>query len=80
VRDLEHVGTGVADLVQQGVNTFKALSDVDPLETGERQVRVGYPEQSGVVPTTEMMEMIETSRAFESNVRLSQPPGPGVGR
>jgi flagellar basal-body rod protein FlgF/flagellar basal-body rod protein FlgG len=68
-----------ADLVQQGVNTFRSLSDIDPLEAGDRQVRQGFLELSGVVPTTEMMEMIEASRAFESNVRLIQHQDQAIG-
>lgn len=68
-----------ADLVQRGVNTFSSLSDVDPLAPGQRQVRQGFLELSGVVPTTEMMEMIEASRAFESNVRLIQQQDQAIG-
>jgi flagellar basal-body rod protein FlgF/flagellar basal-body rod protein FlgG len=68
-----------ADLVQRGVNTFRSLSEVTALEPGERQVRSGYLEMSGVTPTTEMMEMIEASRAFESNVRLIQQQDQAIG-
>jgi len=32
----------------------------------------GYLEQSGVKPTSEMMEMIEASRAVEANVNMMQ--------
>ncbi len=65
--------------MQQGVNTFRALTDVDVLEPSQRQVRSGFLELSGVVPTTEMMEMIEASRAFESNVRLIQSQDQAIG-
>jgi flagellar basal-body rod protein FlgF/flagellar basal-body rod protein FlgG len=68
-----------ADLVQQGVNTFRSLSEITPVAAEERQVRSGYLELSGVVPTTEMMEMIEASRAFESNVRLIQHQDQAIG-
>jgi flagellar basal-body rod protein FlgF len=68
-----------ADLVQRGVNTFSSLSDVEAIEPGQRQVRQGFLELSGVVPTTEMMEMIEASRAFESNVRLIQHQDQAIG-
>jgi flagellar basal body rod protein FlgG len=33
-------------------------------------VNVGYLESSNVQPTAEMVELIETSRAFEANVAL----------
>ena len=43
-----------------------------PVGEGERDVRQGYLEQSGVNPTREMMAMIETSRAYEANTRMIQ--------
>ena len=36
----------------------------------ELQVRQGFVEASGTNPVVEMMEMIETSRAFETNVNM----------
>ena len=51
---------------------FSSLSQVIPIGPSERQVVVGHLEQSSVEPTTKMMEMIETSRAFEANVRMIQ--------
>ena len=38
----------------------------------ELRVRQGYLEQSGVRPITEMLAMIESSRAFEANMNLIQ--------
>ncbi len=61
-----------ADLVHQGESTFQALTDPTPVAPNERSVRSGYLELSGVKPTTAMMEMIEASRAFESNVKIIQ--------
>ena len=60
------------DLVRVGQNLFSSLAKVMPVFADDRQVRGGYLEQSDVQPTTEMMSMIETSRAFEANVRLIQ--------
>lgn len=61
-----------ADLVHQGESTFRAIADPTPVAPNERNVRSGYLELSGVKPTTAMMEMIEASRAFESNVKVIQ--------
>ena len=60
----------LGDLVKVGNNTFSPLADTVPVQPGRRQVSAGYLEQSGVQATTEMMEMIEASRAFEANVNL----------
>jgi flagellar basal body rod protein FlgG len=62
----------LGDLVKVGANLFKPLAPVAPVPAGERDVRQGYLEQSGVNPTREMTAMIETSRAFEANTRLIQ--------
>jgi flagellar basal body rod protein FlgG len=60
------------DLVKMGNNLFRPLAPVTPVAEGERDVRQGYLEQSGVNPTREMMAMIETSRAYEANTRMIQ--------
>jgi len=60
------------DLVPRGANLFSSLSDTIPVAPGEANVRGGYLEVSGVIATTEMMEMIETSRAFEANLKVIQ--------
>jgi len=60
------------DLVHHGENLFSSLSDMIPVRPGEANVRGGYLEMSGVTATTEMVEMIETSRAFEANLKVIQ--------
>lgn len=46
----------------------------------EVQVRQGFLEASGVQPVQEMMELIEASRAFESNVNLIRMQDDALGR
>jgi len=58
------------ELVKVGDNLFFPLSDPAPLAPSERHVAGGFLESSSVRPTLEMMEMIETSKAFEANVTL----------
>lgn len=60
------------ELTRVGENLFRPLSEPQPLEAEHRQVVGGFREASGVVPTTEMVEMIETSRLLEANMRLLQ--------
>ncbi len=62
----------VSDLVKVGENRFQSLSDTTDVPANERSIRDGYIESAGVKPSLEMMELIEASRAFESNVRLIQ--------
>lgn len=58
------------DLVKVGETLFFPLSEPVALEAGERQVLAEHLELSGVRPTAAMMELIEASRAFESNVSM----------
>ncbi|HZZ71522.1 MAG TPA: flagellar basal-body rod protein FlgF [Pirellulales bacterium] len=58
------------DLVKVGDNNFSALAAPTPLAPEERQVSAGYLEMSGVKPTLEMMDLIESSRGFEANTNL----------
>ncbi len=59
-------------LQKVGQNLFRA-EGATTLVTGDRRVvRQHYLEGSGVNPTFEMMNMIETSRLFEANIRLIQ--------
>ena len=44
----------------------------DPGRVAVRDIRQGYLEQSGVNPTRETMAMIETTRAYEANMKLVQ--------
>ncbi len=59
-----------ADLSKVGESLYLPLAPVQSLDPSERRVLTGFVEGSGVRPTLEMMELIETSRAFESNVNM----------
>lgn len=58
------------DLAKQGDNLFLPLGPTSPLEPEQRQVVRGTLEASAVQPTLEMMELIESTRAFEANVNI----------
>jgi flagellar basal-body rod protein FlgF len=58
------------NLVKVGENLFRPVTAAKPLAEGERHVASGYVELSGVRPTTEMTELIETSRLLEANVNM----------
>ncbi|MGE0606230.1 MAG: flagellar basal-body rod protein FlgF [Pirellulales bacterium] len=60
----------LADLVKQGENMFHSTTAPQPVEPSQRAVAQGWLETSGVKPTSEMMQMIEASRAFEANVNM----------
>ena len=60
----------LGDLVKTGENLFTPLSAPKPLEPDQRRVAQGWLEGSSVKPTREMMDMIESSRAFEANVNM----------
>lgn len=60
------------DLVKTGENLFRPLTDPRPVPAAERRVAVGFLEGSGVKPTSEMIELIEASRAIEANVNMMQ--------
>jgi flagellar basal-body rod protein FlgF len=62
----------MGDLVKQGDNLFMPLARVKPVPLAERQMKSGALETSGVNPTTAMIELIETSRAAETNMKLIQ--------
>ena len=62
----------LGDLVKVGSNAFRPLGTVAPVPAQSRDIRQGYLEQAGVSSTSEMMAMIETSRAFEANTKLIQ--------
>ncbi len=59
-----------ADLAKEGDNLFVPYGATENIPAGERSVAWRTLEASGVVPTTEMMEMIEATRAFEANVSM----------
>jgi len=62
----------IGDLTKAGENLFAPLAEVAPVPPAERMVRSGYVEQSNVRPALAMMQMVETQRAFESNMKLIQ--------
>lgn len=60
------------DLVRKGENLFSPLADVEEVPPAERHVESGTLEMSSVNPYREMLQMIQASRAYESNVRMIQ--------
>ncbi len=62
----------LGDLTHLGDSQFKALAEFDVVQPGARKVVSGMLEQSAVSPTGAMMELIETSRVYEANVRMIQ--------
>ena len=62
----------LGDLVKVGHNMFRSLGPVTSVPAEQRDIRQGYLEMSSVSSTSEMMAMIETSRAFEANTKLIQ--------
>jgi flagellar basal-body rod protein FlgF len=62
----------LGDVSHMGGNQFKPLAPFDLVPTGDRKVVAGMLEQSAVSPTSAMMELIETSRVYEANVRMIQ--------
>lgn len=62
----------LGDLAKAGENLFRPLAETRPLAAGQRRVANGCLEMSGVQPTVEMVELIETSRAIEANVNMMQ--------
>jgi flagellar basal-body rod protein FlgF/flagellar basal-body rod protein FlgG len=72
--DVSEVGVvrpaSLGDLVKRGENRFFPLSPVAVVPPEQRRLRGGYLETSGVQPTTEMMHLIEATRAMEMNVNM----------
>jgi flagellar basal-body rod protein FlgF len=62
----------LGDLARAGDNLFRPLTPPQPVPARERAVISGQLEKSAVNPTTAMMELIEATRAYESNLRLIQ--------
>lgn len=62
----------LADLVRVGGNLYRPLAEVYPVPDEQRRVVTEHLEMSGVQPASEMMELIEASRAFETNARMIQ--------
>ncbi len=62
----------LGDLAHAGSNMFRPMGPVNPAAATERGIVSGHLEKSSVNPTSAMMELIEASRAYESNLRLIQ--------
>ncbi len=58
------------DVTPVGENLYRVGGPLEPVPEGERKVRAGYLEESSVVPTREMLSLIETSRAIEANLNM----------
>ncbi len=79
---IEHSGGGqflgivkpqsLGDLVRVGDNTFRPLGPLSNVAEEQRMVEPGFLEVSDVKPTRSMMELIETSRMYEANVKMIQ--------
>ena len=61
--------TSESQLRKIGNSLYSANGDVAPA-SAELQVKQGYLEGSGVSPVSEMVEMIQASRALEANVNM----------
>ena len=62
----------LGDLVKVGETLFSPLAPTQDVEVESRRVVSGFIEGSTVSPTTEMMLLIETSRAYEANIKMIQ--------
>lgn len=58
------------DLKKAGSNLFRSNGEVFPVPPERREVAQGFLEMSGASSTEQMMEMIETNRAFEANTQM----------
>ena len=58
-----------ADLTKAGRNLFLTGGELLPPGPDSRVIQ-GHLEQSGVNAVTEMVELIESSRAYEANVNM----------
>lgn len=62
----------LSDLLKAGENMFTPQGSIREVNANARQVASGFLEQSSVQPALEMMELIETSRVYEANIRMIQ--------
>ncbi len=62
----------LGDLARAGDNTFFSLGPLRAVPPQDHQVEPGVLENSGVSATQSMMELIETSRMYEANVKMIQ--------
>jgi flagellar basal-body rod protein FlgF len=59
-------------LVKEGHNRFRFEGQASVVTDPRTKLRSGYLEMANVAPTLEMMELIETTRAFEANMQIIQ--------
>jgi flagellar basal-body rod protein FlgF/flagellar basal-body rod protein FlgG len=67
------------DLSRVGDNLYQSLSELTIVPANERKVVGGAVEQSAVKPMEAMVELINTSRAYEANVRMIQTQDQTIG-
>jgi len=58
------------ELVRVGENLFRPLATPEPVAASDRLVAGGYLELSAVQPISEMVSLIEASRAVEANLNM----------
>ncbi|HUG92599.1 MAG TPA: flagellar hook basal-body protein [Planctomycetaceae bacterium] len=68
----------LTQLEKHGRNLYRAAGPLLP--TGNAQVRHRFLEASGTQPVTEMMHMIEASRALETNINMIRFQDEALGR
>jgi flagellar basal body rod protein FlgG len=71
VMKLSRVGQP-GDLAHAGENLFSSLAETSAVPVNQRNLQVGFLEQSGVKPTVELMELTEASRAYQANISMIQ--------
>lgn len=69
---LKLVKSEPGDLTRAGENLYAPLGETPAMKADERAVASGYLEMSNVSPTSQMMELIEATRAYEANIRMIQ--------
>ena len=62
----------LGDLAKAGANSFRPLAATEAVPAAQREVLGGHLEMSAVQPTTEMVDMIQSSRYLEANVNMMQ--------
>ncbi len=60
------------DLDRAGANLFRPRGPLQNIPADKREVLQGYLEKSSVRPARAMLDLIETSRAYETNIRMIQ--------
>lgn len=68
------------ELQKAGRNLYVATGRLRAIDPENVTVRQGYLEGSSVSPVSEMMQLIETSRAFEANINMIKHQDDALGR